>query len=322
MKSFLATLAALTLILLFTMPFVVGTPYTLQLVTIALLWVLMAQGLNVVQGETGYVSIAQAGFMGIGAYTSALLSLNYAVPVWASMAIATAVTGLLAAIIGYPSVRVRGHYFAIVTLAYNLVIFIVLMNAVSITRGEGGLTDIKRPEALRLDGIEISFDGRAAYYYVVLVVALAGFVLAWRISRSGFGQVLRSIRQNETLAEALGVRCRAYKLTAFAISATYAGAAGALYAHFIGFINPAPFAPEGSLNAILAVILGGSGTVTGPALGAFIVTFVPEFLRIDETTRFIVYGLLLIIATIYLPRGIVPMLAKLQNAKSHSSGKL
>jgi branched-chain amino acid transport system permease protein len=298
--------------LLVALPYLASTSYTIQLATIALMWVLMAQGLNVIQGETGYVSIAQAGFMGVGAYASVLLVLRFGFPVWGAMLLAPLVASLLAAVIGFPTLRVKGHYFAIVTLAYNLVIFIALSNAVSLTGGEGGLSGIPRPESLTLPffGI-VSFRNRVNYYYLTLAVAGTGYLCAWLISRSGFGRVLRSIRQNEPLAEAVGVDCRKYKLVAFVISAAYAGAAGALYAHLIGFINPTPFAPEASLNTILAVIVGGSGTVAGPAVGAFIATFLPEFLRVGETARFIAYGLILIVATIYLPRGLVPAIGSL-----------
>jgi len=296
--------------LLAALPYLASTSYTIQLASLALMSVLMAQGLNVIQGETGYVSIAQAGFMGVGAYTSVLLVLRFGFPVWGAMLLAPIAASLLAALIGFPTLRVKGHYFAIVTLAYNLVIFIALSNAVSITGGEGGLSGIPRPESFELPFFgTVSFRNRVNYYYLTLLVAGAGYLVAWLIARSGFGRVLRSIRQNEPLAEAVGVDCRRYKLAAFVISAAYAGAAGTLYAHLIGFINPTPFAPEASLNTILAVIVGGSGTVAGPAVGAFIATFLPEFLRVGETARFIAYGLILIVATIYLPRGLVPAIA-------------
>lgn len=299
-------IVAAGLLVLLLLPLAFGTPYTLHLLTLALCWVMLAQGLNLIQGETGYVSIAQAGFMGLGAYISALLSQRLGWPVWGAMAVAPLASAALAALIGWPTLRVKGHYFAIVTLAYNLVIFIVLSNAVGLTGGEGGITGIARPEGL----LGLDFEGRKTYYLLVLAAAAAGCVAAAWLTQSRFGQVLRAIRQNEALADAVGVRCTRYKLAAFSLSALYAGAAGTLYAHFMGFINPAPFAPDSSLNAILAVIIGGSGTVMGPAIGAFVVTFLPEFLRIDENTRFIAYGVILILATIFLPRGLMPLLSR------------
>jgi branched-chain amino acid transport system permease protein len=134
-------------------------------------------------------------------------------------------------------------------------------------------------------------------------------VSAW-IIRSRVGRVLRSIRQNETLAEAVGVVTWRYKLFAFLWSASLAGLAGSLYAHYIGFLNPEPFGVDQSLNAILAVILGGSGTLAGPVLGSFAVVFLPEYLRIADSYRLITYGFILVIATIFLPHGLVPMIRR------------
>ena len=125
--------------------------------------------------------------------------------------------------------------------------------------------------------------------------------------RQRVGRVLLAIRQNEVLADAIGIQTWRYKLFAFVMSAALAGLAGALYAHYIGFLNPEPFGVDQSLNAILAVILGGSGTLTGPVVGAFAVTFLPEYLRIADSYRLITYGFILVIATIFLPRGLVPV---------------
>lgn len=291
-------------------PYLITVPYYLHLGILALVWVILAQGQNLVQGYTGYVSIAQGGFMGVGAYLSTILSMRLGWPVWATMALAPLVTGVFALIVGYPSLRVKGHYFAIATLAYNMVIFIVFMNLTSVTGGESGIPKIPRPESFELPVFgEVSFGSRIGYYYLTLAWTALAMLIAWLVIRSRVGRVLVSIRQNEPLADALGVACWRYKLFAFVASAAYAGLSGALFAHYMGYINPAPFAADTSLNAILAVILGGSGTLIGPAVGAAVVVFLPEYLRIAETYRLIAYGLILVLATIYMPRGIVPMAA-------------
>ena len=291
-------------------PYLITVPYYLHLGILALVWVILAQGQNLVQGYTGYVSIAQGGFMGVGAYLSTILSMRLGWPVWATMALAPLVTGIFALIVGYPSLRVKGHYFAIATLAYNMVIFIVFMNLTSVTGGESGIPKIPRPESFELPVFgEVSFTSRVSYYYLTLAWTALAMLMAWLVIRSRVGRVLVCIRQNEPLADALGVACWRYKLFAFVASAVYAGLSGALFAHYMGYINPAPFAADTSLNAILAVILGGSGTLVGPAVGAAVVVFLPEYLRIAETYRLIAYGLILVLATIYMPRGIVPMAA-------------
>ena len=144
-----ATLFAIVLVLL-TLPNMVTVPYYLHLTVLALIWVIVAQGQNLIQGYTGYVSIAQGGFMGIRAYGSALLSVKLGLSVWLTLALAPIITGFFAIIVGYPSLRVKGHYFAIVTLAFNMVIYIVLFNFRSLTGGEAGFTDIPRPGGIFL----------------------------------------------------------------------------------------------------------------------------------------------------------------------------
>lgn len=291
-------------------PLVVTLPYFQHLIILALIWVVLSQGQNLIQGFTGYVSIAQAGFMGIGAYGSTLLSVKLGWPVWLAMAAAPAVTAALAVLAGYPSLRVKGHYFAIVTLAYNMVIFIVLMTWSSLTGGEAGITNVPRPPNITAGGLVWDFGGRVGYYYLVLAAAGLATVLCALILHSRVGRVLLAIRQNEALIEAAGVQTWRYKLFAFVVSASLAGLAGALYAHFIGFLNPDAFGVDHSLNAILAVILGGSGTLSGPVVGAFAVVFLPEYLRVAENYRLVMYGFILVAATIFMPRGLVPLLTQ------------
>ncbi|SET48661.1 branched-chain amino acid ABC transporter permease [Oceanicella actignis] len=291
--------AAVGLVLL---PQIIGAKYYLHLSILALIWTIAAQGQNLIQGHAGYVSIVQAGFMGIGAYGTTLLGMHFALPVWLTMLLAPFVTALFALAAGYPSLRVKGHYFAIVTLAYNLVIFIVLTNWTSLTHGEAGITGIPKPGGP--DGW-FDFRDRATFYYLTLILAGAMTGLAWLIARSRIGQTLRAIRQNEDLVGAIGIPAWKYKLFAFVAAAAFAGLAGAVYAHYQSFINPEVFGLAQSLDAILAVIVGGSGTIAGPFIGAFFVVFLPEYLRFADAFRLIIYGLALILATIFMPRGIV-----------------
>lgn len=282
-------------ILLATLPQVLTVKYYLHLSILALIWVVVAQGQNLIQGFTGYVSIVQAGFMGIGAYSSTLIGLHFHWPLWATIAAAPLITALFALATGYPSLRVKGHYFAIVTLAFNLIIVIVLVNYSELTRGEAGISNIPKPWA----------GNREAFYYFALTLAAGLTLLASMIARSRVGEIMLAIRQNEDLVAAVGIAAWKYKLFAFVISAMYAGLGGALYAHFQGFINPEIFGVAQSLDAILAVILGGSGTIAGPAIGAFLVVFLPELLRFADGFRLILYGLILVLATIFMPIGIV-----------------
>jgi branched-chain amino acid transport system permease protein len=286
----LLALAALAML-----PQLLSVKYYLHLSVLALIWVVVAQGQNLIQGFTGYVSIVQAGFMGIGAYGSTLMGLHLHWPLWATIGMAPLITALFALATGYPSLRVKGHYFAIVTLAFNLIIVIVLVNYSELTKGETGISNIPKPWG----------GDREAYYYLALGLAALLTLLAGLIARSRVGEILLAIRQNEDLVAALGIAAWKYKLFAFVVSAMYAGLGGALYAHFQGFINPEIFGVAQSLDAILAVILGGSGTIAGPAIGAFLVVFLPELLRFADSFRLILYGLILVLATIFMPIGIV-----------------
>lgn len=297
--SLFYTLALIGFILL---PQLITVKYYLHLSVLALIWVIAAQGQNLIQGYTGYVSIVQAGFMGIGAYSTALMGIHFDMPVWLTIALSPFITAFFALLTGYPSLRVKGHYFAIVTLAFNMVIFIVLMNFHDLTQGEAGITGIPKPGGK--DSI-FNWRDRETYYYFVLIIAVLMTTLAALIVRSRIGQTLIAIRQNEDLVGAIGIAAWKYKLFAFVISAMFGGLAGAVYAHYQSFINPEIFGVAQSLDAILAVIVGGSGTISGPVIGAFFVVFLPEYLRFADSFRLILYGLVLVLATIFMPRGIV-----------------
>lgn len=311
MKKLITHLPAWVVLILIAaaMPTLVKVPYFIHLIILALVWIVLAQGQNLIQGLVGYVSIAQAGFMGIGAYFSTLLTVNFGWSVWMTMLLAPLFTGLVSVLVGYPSLRVKGHYFAIVTLAYNMVIFTVLLTFSSLTGGEAGISNVPRPSEFSLLGWTFNFDGRSNsnYYLLALLMAALSTGLCALILHSRVGRILLSIRQNEGLSDAIGVNTFRYKLLAFVVSAGLAGLAGALYAHYIGFLNPEPFGVDQSLNAILAVILGGSGTLAGPVVGAFTITFLPEYLRIADSYRLVTYGFILVLATIFLPRGLVPV---------------
>ncbi|MFK7838549.1 MAG: branched-chain amino acid ABC transporter permease [Sulfitobacter sp.] len=298
------------------LPQLITVKYYLHLCVLALIWVIAAQGQNLIQGYTGYVSIVQAGFMGIGAYSTALMGIHFDLPVWLSITLAPFVTAFFALLTGYPSLRVKGHYFAIVTLAFNMVIFIVLMNFHQLTQGEAGITGIPKPGGT--DGF-FNWRDRETYYYFVLIIAVLMTALAALIVRSRIGKTLIAIRQNEDLVGAIGIAAWKYKLFAFVISAMFGGLAGAIYAHYQSFINPEIFGVAQSLDAILAVIVGGSGTIAGPVIGAFFVVLLPEYLRFADSFRLILYGLVLVLATIFMPRGIVgvtsDLLAKIGRGK-------
>jgi branched-chain amino acid transport system permease protein len=296
---------ALFLLLAF-LPMMISVKYFMHLSILALIWVIVSQGQNLIQGYTGYVSITQAGFMGLGAYCSSLLALKMGISVWFTILVAPVLTAFFAVMIGFPSLRVKGHYFAIMTLAFNMVIFIVLLNFSRLTNGEAGLSGIPRP-AGTYAGI-LNFNNPIEYYYLVLFAAVLVTGMTSLVIHSRVGKILIAIRQNEDLVGASGITAWKYKLFSFVLSAAFAGFSGALYAHYQRFINPDVFGVAQSLDAILAVIIGGSGTIVGPIIGAFTVVFLPEYLRFADSLRLIVYGFILVLVTIFMPKGIISVL--------------
>lgn len=296
------------LILLFSMaalPAYIEKAYYLHLVTIMLIWIVMTQGLNIIQGYAGYVSICQATFFGIGAYASAIVTLKLGWPVSMGLTSAILAGALAGVVIGWPSLKMKGHYFAIATMAFAVLVGAVMLNWKELTGGDAGLHGIPRPEMVVWD---FDLASPIGYYYITLVAASFSVWFVGRFSRSRVGRSIIAVRENEALARAIGVNTTRSKRLAFTISAVFGSFAGALYAHYINFVNPTPFHLEASLNAILAVIIGGSGTVWGPVIGSALVVFLPEYLRVATMYRMVIYGALIILVTIFMPRGVMSIL--------------
>jgi branched-chain amino acid transport system permease protein len=275
--------------------------YLLHLVSYSMIWVIMTQGLNVIQGLTGYISIAQATFFGIGAYVSALLSIRLGLSFWISAPLGILATVVTSFFIGVPSLKTKGHYFSIMTMAFGVVVWALMATLKDLTGGTSGLPNIPVPTSI----LGLNFSDRNTYYYMILFFTILTVLFTYRLKDSKTGRALVVIRENEQLAQAIGISLPKYKIKAFVIAATLGGLAGVLYAHYSNFINPVPFSIEYSKNAILAVIMGGVGTITGPIIGSFILIFLPEYLRIAESFRLVMYSLMLILITIFMPKGIV-----------------
>lgn len=288
----LAVLAGLPLLL---------PDYPLYVATLTLVYALAALGLNLTLGYAGQVSLAQGAFMGIGAYTLTLL-LEAGLP----FPLALGGGGFLAfacgALLGYPALKVKHHYLAMVTLGFNIIAFLVMRNEEWLTGGSFGLIDIRRPEVG-----PVSFVGDRAYYLLVLlVIAVATAVAAWML-RSPWGRGLRAIRENELRAEVLGVSLRRYKVAAFAVGALYGGLAGALFAPLLRYIDPHAFGLERSIQLLLMVVAGGLGRFAGPFVGAVVITVLPEVLRMTQGLYLLVFSLLVLILVLFRPQGLVAL---------------
>lgn len=275
--------------------------YVIHLMIYSFIWVILASGLNIIQGYAGYVSLGHAAFYAIGAFTSGLIFNNTNLPFLLCIVIAAVAGFVFGTLIGLPTLRIRGHYFAIATLAVTLLVSALINNLNGLTGGTEGT--VLRKISGNFFGLDLTT--RNGYYYFALIFAIVAIVFVYLLVRSRYGRAIISIRENEDLAEATGINTTKIKRLAFNLSAIFACVAGALYAHYMNYLNPTPFTSDTGMDTVLAVMSGGFGTVAGPAIGAFIVNWLPEVLRIAEDYRQLLLGGMLIVIVFFMPNGIV-----------------
>jgi len=301
-----ARLTAIVAVLaLLAVPLVVTDQYFLHLFIVSAIFVVVAISLDLIVGYVGQLSLAHAAFFALGAYTSALVFVRLKWSMWLGLPIAALVTALVAFALGWVILRVRGHRFIIITVAFAEIMRLVATNWVDVTRGFMGMPGLAIP-TLYVPGVgSVDLSSKTAFYYVVLAAALLAFAACRRLVRSRTGRLFVLIRDNEVLAESLGISAFRYCMIAFVFGAALAGAAGSLYAHYVGFVSPDLFNFSYVTIVLIMVILGGKGTLVGPALGAVLFTFLPELLREAGHWRMIVFATILILAALFMPRGII-----------------
>ena len=273
------------------------------------IYIIFALSLNLEVGYTGLFNFGHVAFFGIGAYTSALLTLQQ-VPFEISLLCALALAGLWGFFLSIPSLRLRGDYFGIATLGFGEIIRMVFQNEVWLTKGPMGLPGISKPILF-----SIRFATLPQYLLLVLGFASITFIILRLILRSPFGRVLRAIREDEVATEALGKNVFRFRVKSFVIGSTFAGLAGTLWAHYITFISPGDFTLLETILVLLIVVMGGKGTEWGPIFGAIVLIFFQEslrFLRLPaEWTRYLaplqqmIFGGLLVLLMIYRPDGLI-----------------
>jgi branched-chain amino acid transport system permease protein len=273
--------------------------YGTYILTLWLVTAIAAMGVNLIVGYAGQETLAQAAFVGIGAYLTAIAG-KYGVPFGLSFLLSGLATFVIGIALGFPALRVQKHYLAFVTLAFSVLCWLVFRNETAVTGGVMGLRDIERP-------IVFGFQLRRAlhFYWFVLVIAALMTVVLWWIVRSPWGRAFTALRENPLRAESLGVDVRLYTLLAFALGSAYGGMAGSLYAPLVEFIDPSPFALGPSLLFMLMVVVGGSGTFAGPFVGAAVAVLLPEWLRAWETWYLLIYGVLVMLMMALAPGGLV-----------------
>lgn len=279
--------------------------YIIYTLTSWLLFSIAAMGLNLTLGYAGQISLAQAGFMGIGAYVTALMTLA-GIPWIVAALVSVGAAFVVGLLLGYPALRVQHHFLAFVTLAFNMLLFLVLRNEEEITGGSFGLVGMERPTVFG-----ISTDGNLNFYYFALACFLVAAAVMWWILRSPWGRAFKALRENPIRAESLGLKTRRQTLLAFAIGSAFGGLAGALLTPLVQYIEPSSFALGHSLKILLMVVVGGAGFFFGPMLGAAVVILLPELLRFTEGYYLIIYALLVIVLMVYSPNGLIGVGQKL-----------
>ena len=302
--------------------------YGTFILTLWLVTSIAAMGVNLIVGYAGQETLAQAAFLGIGAYTTALMTkagIPFAVAFIASGILAFAVGWVL----GFPALRVQKHYLAFVTLAFSVFVWLVIRNEEWLTGGVSGIQDVPRPSVFGL-----SMKSAANFYWFTLAITGALTAAMWWLLRSPWGRAFTALRENAVRAESLGIDVRGYKLLAFAIGSAYGGLAGSLYAPLVEFIDPAPFALGPSLLYLLMVVVGGAGSFVGPFIGAIVAVLMPLWLETGVSqianpmlkhlfSYLLVYAFLVMVMMAFCPTGIAGLVERLITPKRrpHSDDK-
>jgi len=266
--------------------------YLLNILIMTFLWIMLTVSLNFV-GTMGYISICHATFYGIGAYVAGILTFKAEAPFVVSLASGALGAGLAGVLLGFPAFRVRGHYFAIATLAFSLILSLVFSNWHEVTGGDRGLTGIFSP-----------FLTSRGYYFLMLGIVVLTVVVSHLVLNSRLGRQLVTIREDEDLAQQMGINTMQVKLVAFGLASLVAGLAGGLMVHYVNFVHPDFFTFGYSFSVIMGMLMGGVGTTGGAVLGGVIAVGLPELLRFTVGWRYIVMGFVLILVMILMPKGI------------------
>jgi branched-chain amino acid transport system permease protein len=283
-------------------PFVFSS-YQTTIMTTALMYVVLGLGLNIVVGMAGLLDLGYVAFYAVGAYTYALLNHHFHLGFWTVLPIGGLVAALFGILLGFPVLRLRGDYLAIVTLGFGEIIRLILENWGKFSQGPSGIANISRPGFF---GIHLSLDSAIVYmYYLMIIFVMATIFIVSRLQNSRLGRAWIALREDETACQAMGIDKRKTKLTAFALGAFWAGIIGVVFASKTTFINPASFTFLESAIILSIVVLGGMGSIIGVILGAFILILMPEYLRPLSQYRMFAFGVILVLMMVFRPQGLI-----------------
>jgi len=297
-KELLKFLAFAVLVL--AAPYALSGGYIMNVLVFVGINTMLAVALNLLLGYAGQISLGHAGFFGLGAYLSGILTTTAGWNPWLVMPLAAALVGVMAFVIGFPILKLKGHYLAMATLGLGIIIYIVFNETVDYTGGPSGLSGIPN-----LSAGSITFDSDVKNYYLIWSFTLAVCLFAINLANSRVGRALRAIHDSEVAARVVGVNARLLKVQIFALSAMISALAGSLYAHTMTFISPASFGFNFSIELLTMVVIGGLGSIYGSFLGAALLTLLPEFLRAAQDYDIVIYGGMLMVMVMFMPGGLV-----------------
>lgn len=293
------------------LPVVMEDPYLLHIFINIFIWSILTLGIRIII-VAGHLNAAQASFMGMGAYMSALMAMKLGWSFWLCMPLSGLITALLALCIGFPTLRIKGAYFVMVTFAVTEVFRHIWMMWKDLFGGPQGLLGIPRPDPIHIAGLTIAFTTKVPFYYLALVLLLITVLVTRRVDMSRFGMTLRAIPQADILAESVGVNVMKYKVMAFVIGSFFAGIAGSFWAHYFTYASPWDFTWMNSLYMLMYAVIGGTGSVLGPIVGCFVLLGLDEFLRPFKEYVPIFLGAILIVVLLFLPGGLITIPERVQ----------
>jgi len=297
-------------------PFVFSIYQTNIMIT-ALIYVMLGLGLNIVVGLAGLLDLGYVAFYAVGAYSYALLNFHYGIGFWTALPLGGALAACFGIILGFPVLRLRGDYLAIVTLGFGEIIRIILENWNEFSFGPSGIANIPRPGFF---GIQLSLENSITYMYFLMIgLTLFTIFVVERLQDSRIGRAWIALREDEIACQAMGIDKTKTKLTAFALGATWAGMAGVIFAAKTTFINPASFTVWESIIILCIVVLGGMGSVVGVIAGAFILMLLPEYLRAFSEYRMLIFGAILVTMMVFRPGGMISTVRRTYQFKDETA---
>ncbi len=316
-----ASLGALLLVLL-VLPLFVTQPYLVHILIMIGINVLLATSLRFI-ATSGQLSLAHAGMMSVGAYTSALLVMKGGLSVWLAMPLAGIAAMILAVLVGFPFVRLKGIYFTMVTLFLSEFIRLIAQQWKGLTGGPSGILDIPRPGAIAVPGLfNVDFASKADYYYFILILVLVCLLLLYALESSRIGMTLSSVQQSDSLAESLGMDAAGFRVLAFGLGCFFAGVSGAFYVHYLSAANPDSFGFLLSTYVLMYMVVGGMRRFSGPIIGAVILTIVPEVAGGLREYEPFVFAAILLLIIFFLRDGVVSLPERIRRARKEAAIRL